>query len=244
MKPISILLSAIGAAIIGALIYSRRAKAAPSPQPSPQPAPTPQPQAPTPVPTSPPTSDSSVNETTYSTPPSEAALTDPGWVSFNGVEITAVPLTDRRTGLFARLKHRDALAVAASMGAELLEEKDFIALHAAAQRGEILELVPVTLVHSAADGQHMASLDFAKRHDAEVHKQLDAKHWDGQSPVSNIGKYWLKDGANFGWYSPMGTSRDSAGNKIIQSIGHAHVDASGQNNHIDYSQVTMLKRRA
>lgn len=179
----------------------------------------------------------------YSTPPDYAVLSDPGgWVDFRGMQVTALPLTDSRTGLFARLRYEDAKEVARRLGAQLLEEKDFAHIHEAAKTGEALEIKPVTLVASLADTLHMASLSFAKKHDARVHDQLSAANYDGSKPVSNVGKYWLEGGYNFGWYDDAATGRDVDGNHLIQSKGGAHIDANGKNTHIDYSQLTMLKK--
>jgi hypothetical protein len=247
-------LLAVGAAVViaGLIAFSRTAKAATATTPTaPRPGPVPPPvraatPASTPLPpsTGPSTVQSKPDDSdVYFTPPEYAVLSDPGgWVDFQGMQVTALPLTDSRTGLFARLKYDDAKAVAARLGAELLEEKDFAHIHEAAKTGEALEIVPVTLVATSADTLKMASLAFAKKHDQKVHEQLTAKGWSGSVPVSNVGKYWLEGGYNFGWYDKNATGRDVDGNPLIQSKGGMHIDSTGHNTHIDYSQVTMLKK--
>lgn len=182
---------------------------------------------------------------TYYTPPEYAVISDPGgWVNFRGTQVTSLPLTDSRTGLFARLKYDDAKKAADLLGGELLEEKDFAHIHEAAHdgSGDAIEIAPVELVATKDDTLRMASLTFARKHDAKVHDELTAAKWNGSVPVSNIGKYWLDGGYNFGWYDPNATGRDVDQNALVQSKGGMHIDQNGQNHHIDYSQVTMLKK--
>jgi hypothetical protein len=248
-------------AFLGALVAWKQARASTEPnQPartSVPPAP-PSPQAPVPAPkpvaieaavtytSSGPHNDagSSDDRDQYSTGPEDAEISDPGgWVRFGNIEVTALPLTDRRNGLFARLKYDDALEAARRLGGEILTEDDLIAIHEASKHGAALEIQPVTLVKTADDSNYMASLSFAKTHDAKVRAQLAAKGWDGSMPVSNVGKYWLPGGFNFGWWVSNAGGRDKAGNPIIQSKGGAHI-FNGKNTHIDYSQLTMLKRAA
>lgn len=194
----------------------------------------------------------------YSTPP-EAAVLSPngGWVNFRGMTVTALPLTDSRTGLFARLKYEDALQTAKNYGADILTDEDLMAIHEGAKTGESLEIDPFVRLPlkppvrypGETDRQYggrimapMGSLHWAKIHDAEVHDRLAAMGFQGDRPVSNIGKYWIPGGFNFGWYQKGATGRDKHQNEIVQSKGGEHI-INGKNDQIDYSQLTMLKKR-
>lgn len=181
---------------------------------------------------------------TYYTPPEDAELDKSGWVPFEGMTITALPLRDRRTGLFARLRFHDAVRAGEMLGGRPLTKDELDAIHEAAARGDgsAIELEPVTLVHSAADGMHMASRAWAEKHDAQVAQQLAAKAWNGKVPVSNVGKHWLHGAGgdhvvtNYGWWHD---------GRPIQTPGTAHdTPTDTTDNHIDYSQLTMLRKDA
>jgi hypothetical protein len=176
----------------------------------------------------------------YFTRAEDAILAEPGWVSFRGKEITPVPLIDRTTGLFARLRYEDLLQAAALLGGSMLTEADLTEIHAAAHdgSGDALELEPVELVHTADDARHMQSKATAETHDATVRKKLHDLGWPdttGAKPVSNIGKAWLEGGDNFGWWRKDGT--------LTQPKSGAHIGPDGRNVWIDYSQLAMLKRK-
>ncbi len=152
-----------------------------------------------------------------------------GWVPFaDGLEITAAPLVDQDVeGLFARLTYRDAVAVAGAMGARLLTmaEHDLLA-----KTGRKLRPIIKT------PGAEMASLRYAKEHDAELADQMGK--WDGVTPLVNAGKQWVYGAApgralNYGWWSSAAPN-----GRMWQTLGTRHDDG-----HTDYSQLTMLVRQ-
>lgn len=254
MWPVFLVLGVLGIAALG---YARSALAAArgtgESEPASSSSPTspkagnvapPTPSAPKPAPLA--TGPSVVSSGTYHTAPDDAELDPSGWVSTAVGEVTALPLRDRTTGLFARLTYRDAIAAAARLGGSLLSEaeQDAIAL-------EGVMLDPCTLPPTA----QMASIEWAQREDACIKAQLSAQGWDGRSPVSNAGKDWIRGAPpgralNRGWYA----ERDGRGNpvladghikggrppnaRLIQTTGGAHNDG-----HTDYSQLTRLIRR-
>lgn len=197
----------------------------------------------------PPAGPSAVPPGVYHTAPEDAELDASGWVGTAIGEVTALPLRDRRTGLFARLTYRDALAAAKLLGGELLSEREQDAI---ALEGVMLD--PCTLPPTS----QMASLEWAQREDACIAAQLSAQAWDRASPVSNAGKDWIKGAApgralNRGWYAAIGPDGrpridPKAGHyvgarpphaRLIQTTGGAHNDG-----HTDYSQLTRLRRVA
>lgn len=204
------------------------------------------PSAPTTTAAKPPSGPSTVGSGVYHTAPEDAELDPTGWVSTAVGEVTALPLRDRRTGLFARLTYRDAVAAAKLLGGELLSEREQDAI---ALEGVMLD--PCTLPPTA----QMASVEWAQRHDRCLTDQLHAIAWDRASPVNNAGKDWIRGAApgralNRGWYAeraPNGQPRIADGHfkggrppaaRLIQTTGGAHNDG-----HTDYSQLTRLVRR-
>lgn len=185
----------------------------------------------------------------YHTAPEDAELDPTGWVRTAVGEVTALPLRDRRTGLFARLTYRDAVAAAKLLGAELLSEREQDAI---ALEGVMLD--PCTLPPTA----QMASAEWAQREDRCIADQLLALSWDRVSPVNNAGKDWVRGAPpgralNRGWYAKTGPDgrprvdpktghfvggRPGPGVRLIQTTGGAHNDT-----HTDYSQLTRLIRR-
>lgn len=142
------------------------------------------------------------------------ALSPPAWLPLApGAAITAEPLRDARTGLYARLGYRSALAAARAAGATLPTPDDIEALHALAVRGGAVELPPVTLPTLAmvratgyegpAEGEDyadaaqrlrvasMRSEAWCRLHDAAVAGALAAARWDGARPVAGAGKHWV-----------------------------------------------------
>ncbi len=168
----------------------------------------------------------------YSTHPDDAELDTSGKVSTSVGTVTALPLRDRKTGLFARLTYHDALTAAARLGGQLLSESEQDAI---AKEGTILD--PVILPPTSS----MGSLAWARREDAGIQTQLSAKGWDGSSPVTNAGKDWIRGAAagkaiNRGWYvNAAGAGTPPPAGHLIQTTGGAHNDA-----HTDYSQLTRL----
>ncbi|MGL4442671.1 MAG: hypothetical protein ACRCU1_03530 [Alsobacter sp.] len=164
----------------------------------------------------------------YTTAVGSAQVHPSGWLPFgDGLEITAAPLIDAdEAGLFARLTYRDALAVAGAMGARLLSLTEHDKLWRTGRR-----LMPII----KTPGQDMASLEYARQHDAELFEQL--KSWDGKAPLANAGKMWVMGAAagralNYGWWDAK------APNGLMwQTLGTRHDDG-----HTDYSQLTMLVR--
>lgn len=217
---------------LGAVVaYARQAFAATAPEPPKPPAP----KAGTPVPS---TQSSNAPTGTYKTAPDDAALDASGWVPFRGVMVTALPLRDLKTGLFARLTYRDALAVAEREGAML-----FTTALVDAVNDEGLELDPtesgnsLELVQNAYDASHMATLPYAQKEDARIQAQLTENSWNGSTPVGNGWKDWIRGAApgmalNYGW-------RDKKTGKYVQTLGDRHNDQ-----HTDYSQLTRLVKGA
>lgn len=167
--------------------------------------------------------------TTYRTPLDRAAVHLAGWVPLtDDLEVTAAPLVDTSPGgpPFARLCARDALEVAARLGARLLTQAEHDLLWRVGRK-----LRPVI----KRPGPEMASLEYAQQHDAELLDQL--KSWDGKTPLANAGKQWVHGAPkgrawNYGWWD------SSAPNGVMwQRLGTTHDDQ-----HTDYSQLTMLAR--
>jgi hypothetical protein len=141
----------------------------------------------------------------YQTHPDDAELDPTGNVAAGGVLVTALPLRDRKTGLFARLTYADALIVAARLGASLLtaEIQDAIA-----RAGIVLD--PCTLPPTSS----MRSLAWAQHEDACITAQLAARGYDGSKPVT-VAKDYLADapaghGRIRGWFVLSGTNKGAA----------------------------------
>lgn len=148
-----------------------------------------------------------------------------GFVSWEGMTITPLPLVDAKTGLFARLRYRDAVAVAKTYGAKLLTTEQADRLF----QKSPFKLSPCILPPTAK----MASKEWAEDHDGCVRAQL--ANWDGRTPVANVGKHWIRDAApgralNYGWHDTKAPN-----GRMWQSLGTRHDDA-----HTDYSQLTYL----
>jgi len=163
----------------------------------------------------------------YQTSPDDATLHASGWIPFGDLEITAAPLiVAGGDPPFARLTYRDALAVAARFGARLLTLAEHDELWRIGRK-----LRPVL----KTPGPDMASLEYARQHDAELIDQLVS--WDGTTPLANAGKQWVAGAApgralNYGWWSTMAPK-----GRMWQTLGTRHDDR-----HTDYSQLTMLVR--
>lgn len=202
--------------------------------------PLPKPVTPPPVVTSSSSGSGAPSDDVYFTRPEDVILESHGYVSFRGKKITAVPVIDKTTGLFARIHYDDQAHAAELLGGVPLTEDEVLEIHLAAHdgSGEAIELEPVELVHTAEDAKHMQSRATAEAHDAEVRKQLHDRGWPdttGAVPVSNIGKAWLEGGFNFGWWNKNGN--------IIQPKSGAHIGPDGHDRWIDYSQLTMLRQK-
>lgn len=162
----------------------------------------------------------------YATAPDDA-VPKHGFVSWEGMMITPLPLIDAATGLFARLSYREALGVAERYGAKLLTPEQVDLLFAKSP----FKLAPCILPPT----HMMASREWAEKHDACVRSQLEKLGWDGRTPVANANKHWTRGAPpgrahNYGWHdikAPNG--------RIWQSLGTRHDDG-----HRDYSQLTYL----
>ncbi len=168
-----------------------------------------------------------MNPPSVYTTPLAAAVPKAGFVSWQGMVITPLPLLDVETGLFARLRYRDAVKVAQGYGARLLSVEEADKLFAESP----FKLAPCILPPTAM----MASREWAEKHDACVREQLERLNWDGHTPVANVGKHWIRGAAagralNYGWHDSKAPN-----GRIWQSLGTRHDDA-----HTDYSQLTYL----
>lgn len=172
----------------------------------------------------------------YRTRPSDAVLASTGIVPFyDGHDITAEPLVDETTGLYARLTDEDARAVAASMGGRLLTLEEAKLLH---EGGVGHLLAPVMLWRK---GEPIDTIEKATEHDAKLREQL-VKGWDGVTPLANAGKTWLHDaepGTNHGWWLPEKK-------RYVQNPSPSGLDGNPSTkpphneSHTDYSQLTMV----
>lgn len=209
--------------------------------PVPQPAPTPGSSKPSPMPdqnSDHPYEIKAGGAWQFWTPPEYAVEGSPRVDAPFGGTVTAAPLKDSRTGGYARLRYRDALAVAARLGGRLMTANEQDAL---AKVGIMLK--PVTLPGSSptlmakgykAGSPMMSSLEWAKVEDELIDKQLVDMSWDGHTIVNNAGKDWIGGAPagraiNRGWYDK------SAKYGMIQTTGGAHDDS-----HTDYSQLTRI----
>lgn len=163
-------------------------------------------------------------------------------------EVTRLGLVDRSgASTFARLCYRDALRVADREGALLLTTglvnhlcetgyyiNPVVVRETPDERAERIRL------HGPSSDrlslERMATLEWARRHDAGVLRQLD--RWDGLQQVCNVGKDWVRGARagmalNYGW----DTDPKPGVTRMIQTLGTRHDDR-----HIDYSQITRLVR--
>lgn len=176
----------------------------------------------------------------HRTRPDTAAIHPSGWAELPGtdVEITRLPVIDTMHSvddtqgdappLFARLTYDDALAVAAAHGARLPAPG-----HIEALRRYGLQLMPYLGTPIAE-----TELQHSVKHDADVHRQLDALGWDGVTPVAGAGKHWI-DGAPAGRSRLMGWDKDGPGPGQVwwQPPAVAH-----NRQHHDDGTTTMLVR--
>jgi len=179
----------------------------------------------------------------------ETALEDVGalaWLPFLDGEITALPLSDRRTGGFAHLSCRRALEAAALHGARLPTREEVHELHRVGLR--VAPVILPTAEMVAASGftaqqlreREMVSLDWCELHDRAVLDLLDDAGWDGSRPVSGAGKHWIQPcprgrGRLCGWWQPGAEEPIQAGTDERGT----HDDA-----HHDYATTTLLVRPA
>lgn len=182
-----------------------------------------------------------------------ADVLPPSWPSVE-------PLRDRKTGGYAHLTYRGALAAARANGAELLSGDDVTTLSDAA-RAIGFELAPVILPDAATLKQagiaandtaainafrnaNMGGEAWARYHDEAVRAQLVARGWDGKTPIANAGKLWtagaptgrayLKGWRVGGKFIQAGPDRDKIG---VDKGPH-------DDGHHDYATLTVLKRSA
>lgn len=142
----------------------------------------------------------------FRTPPDRTSVSH-GWkLLSNGLEYTALPLIDSAIYTpdslgFARLTYPDAKAAAARHGGRLPTPEEAAQIWKEGARIHVHGLVRTNY-----DENHMRSLRYARRYDADVAKQL--KDWDGATPVANAGKWWV-DGAPSGRAYLMGWWADA-----------------------------------
>ena len=203
---------------------------------------------------------------TYFTSIDSAIVHESGWARVGDVEVTCVPLIDAETALFARLDTRRAEVVATGLGARLVSRATIRAVtQAALANGTCIEpvLLPNADLRKANPRQSgessqmyetrirrdMASFEWAKIHDLECWRRLEAAKWDRQSITANVGK-WLQAGAPPGrcylmgwWQAQLGkfiqAGTDSgpgphAGGAIVNGVEHP-----GQH---DYGTLALLER--
>ncbi len=168
----------------------------------------------------------------YITILADVELDSTGWVAHpSGGLVTALPLRDKSTGLFARLSYQQQLAWCDRNGASLMtldQHRDL------ARYGHYIR--PVTLVRTESDAKQMRGREFCEEHDRTVTARLIATHWDGRRAVANVGKHFLavENGrpvvppacVNVGWSKGPGRS------DFIQEPGHHHDSV-----YTDYSQL-------
>lgn len=184
----------------------------------------------------------------FSTPSERCALHPSGWAQLEirgvKVEVTKLPLLDTSCATtFARPTYRAALDVARREGARLLttEIVDAVSAHGFYLDPVIVRENSTERADRAARGgknplERMASLEWARRHDAAIIAILRA--WEGHSPVANAGKDWI-EGAPTGRALNYGWDRDPRPEVIDlwQTLGTRHDDL-----HTDYSQTLRLWR--
>lgn len=176
----------------------------------------------------------------------DAEVDRSGWYGLDvDTEVTRVPLVDSGarlddgTKLFARLTYRDALAVAARLGARLIDRHELELVRQVATR---IEPYPLT-----ADAR-MTSLEWSERHDIEVWRRVRAAGWTGGPPVLGAGKHWIA-GAPAGRAHLMGWwtehlerygARRGAG--WVQQPSPVGGSGPHDDSHHDYATTTMLVR--
>jgi hypothetical protein len=175
----------------------------------------------------------------FRTPAARAAVASTGWLPFAGGEITAEPLVDPETGLYARLTHVDARAAAERLGGRLLTLAEIHLLH---ENAGATVLEPITLW---APGRDITERRWAEEHDRRLREQLAKRHWDGKTPLANAGKPWVGDGelgTLAGWY---------LNGRYIQQASPAGMDGDPSTKpfhaggtHADYSSLVQLYREA
>lgn len=164
----------------------------------------------------------------YRTPLVAVRLHPSGLVRLpSGVRVSALPLIDTDTGLFARLSYYDLLEWAKLNGYRMLRRNDVDEYHRVG-----LFTAPCTLVHSSADFAKMQSVEYARKHDDCFWAQLAKLPWDGSRPVL-VGKDYI-EGAPPGRQLEYGWLR-APGGRVIQSPGTAH-----EANYTDYSQLSRV----
>lgn len=192
------------------------------------------------------------------------ALAPPTWARVGSALLTTEPLRDARTGLYARLSYRDALAAAVALDASLVTPDDLEALHAAARQGKAVELAPCTLpsvamvraagyvgavkseaFQAAAQrlrGREMRGEAWCRMHDETVARGLLAAAWDGVEAVAGAGKHWVV-GAPAGRSYLMGWwANTSTGGRWIQPRPAPGSRGPHNDQHADYATLTMLRR--
>lgn len=204
---------------------------------------------------------------TYLTPITSVVVHESGWYRLGPVEVTCVPLVDADTFLFARLDTRRATVAAAALGARLVSRdtirrltKEALSLGTCIDPvilpdAEMRRLDPpqpgeLVKAYETRIRRNMASFEWAKTHDLECWKRLEALNWNRSVVTGNVGK-WLSAGAPPGRCYLMGWWDKKAG-RFIQPgtdsgpgphaggiITAAGVEVPGQH---DYATLTVLER--
>lgn len=174
----------------------------------------------------------------YRTYASQGKVPRQGWVPFvDGLEITALPILDARTNLYARFSYADALEMAARLGggARLPTWQEAQAIW---DRGHRIK--PTQMVHTPYDQKHMQSLAYALYHDKASNQQLIDTNWSGTTPVANVGKWWVHGAPStraylYGWFDDP--KRPGVPRQGIPGPPGHHDDQ-----HHDYGTLTYLVR--
>lgn len=199
--------------------------------------------------------------------PDDVALHPDGpFVTWEGLQVTRLPLIDTKHGVFARLTYKDALAVAQKLGARFGTAVEFDRIHAkgfepkpciGSLSKEELDLGPshgydVYSKATYVDSKTGKTLKVSDRERGRLFSRLMAtlpwarRHdeclwsrlegWDKQRPVSNAGKQWLAGPKSKGMAVNYGWYDPKAPNGRMWQ-GRGDTHDDG---HTDYSQLTML----
>lgn len=169
-----------------------------------------------------------------------------------GRTITAEPLIDSATGLYARLTADDYKAVAKQLGGRMMTIAELDALHRGIGVRRFL-LKPITLW---AQGRDIRQFQWAVEHDRQLLMQLAqgpgapyaSGTWDGTCPLANAGKYFVGEpaeaGTNMGWWEPSKAryiqNPSPSGTDGNPTTLPPHGSPGNTSSHCDYSQLAMV----
>ena len=195
----------------------------------------------------------------YVSDPALATVT--AWVPLAGTSllVTAEPLRDSATGLYARLTYREALAACARLGCRLPTAVEVDAIRDDALKPGGCLLTPVTLpdaemtapivgpgyqaAFAAMLAANMGGQPWCELHDSRVAAQLAAMGWDQSRPAMNAGK-WYIGGAPAGraWLQGWWVPAHGKGSAAYIQAGHEAPGALGPHSDIgsrDYATLPM-----